>query len=151
MVMGDGQGFHKKGVCVCVAQLRPTPCDPVDCSLPGSSIHGILQARTLEWITIPFTWVSSQPRNRTWVSWIAGNFFTIWAIREDQNKKCIGIGKQVLSRQLTKSALWWLSRTGFCLFVSKVYSLSIGRGALNTVCYYITITVWWASLSLFVS
>ena len=41
----------------------------------------------------------------------------------------------------TMSALRWLSRTVFCLFVSKVYSLSIRRGALNTVCYYITITV----------
>ena len=38
-----------------VAQLCPTLCDPVDCSLPGSSVHGILQARILEWVAIPFS------------------------------------------------------------------------------------------------
>ena len=38
-----------------VAQLRPTIFDPVDCSLPGSSVHGILQARILEWVAIPFS------------------------------------------------------------------------------------------------
>jgi len=51
-------------VCVCeVAQSCPTLCDPVDCSLPGSSVHGILQARILEWIAISFSRGSSQPRD----------------------------------------------------------------------------------------
>ena len=45
-----------------VAQSCPTLCDPVDCSLPGSSVHGILQARILEWVTISFSRGSSQPR-----------------------------------------------------------------------------------------
>ena len=54
---------------------------PMDCSLPGSSVHGILQARILEWIAIPFSVGSSQPRDPTWVSCIAGVFFTIWATR----------------------------------------------------------------------
>ena len=44
------------------AQSCLTPCDPVDCSLPGSSVHGILQARILEWVTISFSRGSSQPR-----------------------------------------------------------------------------------------
>ena len=44
-----------------VAQLCPTLCDPMDCSLPGSSIYGILQARILEWVTISFSRGSSQP------------------------------------------------------------------------------------------
>ena len=57
-------------------------CDPMDCSLPGSSAHGILQARILEWIAIPFSRGSSWPRDRTWVSCIAGRCFTIWATRE---------------------------------------------------------------------
>ena len=52
----------------------------MDCSPPGSSVHGILQARILEWVAIPF-WGSSQPRDRAWVSCIAGRFFTIWATR----------------------------------------------------------------------
>ena len=46
-------------------------------SVLGSSVHGILQARTLEWVAIPFSGGSSQTRHRTWVSHIAGRFFTI--------------------------------------------------------------------------
>ena len=53
-----------------------TLCDPVDCSLPGSSIHGILQARILEWVAISFSRDSSLPKNPTGVSCIAGKFFT---------------------------------------------------------------------------
>ena len=49
------------------------------CSPPGFSIHGILQARILEWIAIPFSRGTSQPRDRTLVSCIAGRFFTVWA------------------------------------------------------------------------
>ena len=74
--------FHGvKVVKVLVAQLCPTLCDPMDCSLPGSSVHGILQARILEWVAIPFFRGSSQPRDWTQVSCIAGGFFTIWATR----------------------------------------------------------------------
>ena len=49
-----------------VAQLCPTLCSPMDCSPLGSSVHGILQARILEWIATSFSRGSSQPRNRTW-------------------------------------------------------------------------------------
>ena len=51
-------------------------------SLPGSSVHGVLQARMLEWVAISFSRRSSQPRNWTQVSCIAGRFFTDWAKRE---------------------------------------------------------------------
>ena len=51
--------------------------NPIDCSPPGSSVHGILQARILEWVAIPISSGSSQPRDRTWVSYTAGRFFTI--------------------------------------------------------------------------
>ena len=61
-------------VCVLVAQLYLTLCD---CSLPGSYVHGILQARILEWVAILFSWGSFQPRNQTRVFHIAGRFFTI--------------------------------------------------------------------------
>ena len=64
------------------AQLCLTLCDPIDCSLPGPSVHGILQARILEWVAIPFSRGSPQPRGQTRVSCIAGGFFIIWAIRE---------------------------------------------------------------------
>ena len=55
---------------------------PKDCSLPGSSIHGIFQARVLEWAAIYFSRGSSQSRDRTWVFHIADRRFTIWSTRE---------------------------------------------------------------------
>ena len=55
----------------------------MDCSLPGSSIPGIFQARVLEWVAVSFSRGSSQPRDQTQVSSIAGRHFTIWATRED--------------------------------------------------------------------
>ena len=60
-----------------VSQSCPTLCDPMDCSPPGSSAHGISQARILEWVAIPFSRGCTRPRDRTWVSCIAGRFFTI--------------------------------------------------------------------------
>ena len=65
-----------------VSQSCPTLCDPMDCSLPGSSVHGIFQARILEWAAISFSRRSSQPRVRTQVFHIVGRWFTIWATRE---------------------------------------------------------------------
>ena len=62
---------------VLVAQLWVTLRDPMDCSPPGSSVHGILQAGLLEWVANPFSRGFSQPRDLTWVSPIAGRFFTI--------------------------------------------------------------------------
>ena len=67
---------------VWIARSCPALCDFMDCSLPGSSVHGILQARTLKWIAIPFSGGSSWPRDQTWVSSISGTFFTIWATRD---------------------------------------------------------------------
>ena len=65
-------------VCVCVcAQSHPTLCNPMDCSPPVSSVHGILQAKVLEWLAISCSRGSSQPMDRTWVSCIAGRFLTI--------------------------------------------------------------------------
>ena len=73
---------HTMNMKVLVSQLCLTLCNPMGYSLPGSSVHGILQARILEWVAIPFSGRSSLPRDWTWVSCIAGQFFTIWAIRE---------------------------------------------------------------------
>ena len=56
-----------------VAQSCPTLCDPMDCSPPGFSVHGIFQARILEWVAIPFSRGSSRPRDRTWVSYTAAD------------------------------------------------------------------------------
>ena len=65
-----------------VAQSCLTLCDPMGCSLPSSSVHGILQARILEWVAISFSRVSSRPRDQTPVSRIVGRLFNLWATRE---------------------------------------------------------------------
>ena len=57
-------------------------CKSMDCSLPGSSVHGIFQARILEWVAISFSRGSSWPRDQTQVSLTAGRFFTSWASSE---------------------------------------------------------------------
>ena len=62
-------------------------CDPVDCSPPGSSVHGILQARILKWVAISFSRGSSQPSDRTRVSCIAGRHFILWATNSESTAK----------------------------------------------------------------
>ena len=69
-----------------VAQSCLTLCDPMDCCLPGSSVHGILQAIVLEWIAIPFSRGSSWPRDWTRVSRIVDRRFTVRATREVQKR-----------------------------------------------------------------
>ena len=60
----------------------PTLCNPMDCSPPGSSVHEILQGSILEWVAIPFSRGSSQPRNWTQVSWVVSIFSTVWVTKE---------------------------------------------------------------------
>ena len=76
-------------MCELVARSFQTLCNPMDCSLPGFSVHGIFQARILEWVDICFFRGSSWSRDRTWVSHIAGRLFTVWVTREAHitNKK----------------------------------------------------------------
>ena len=71
---------------VSIAQSCLTLWDSVDCSFLGSSVHGILQVRILEWVAIPFSRGSSQSRDWTWVS-ITGRFFTTW-VRREENRIC---------------------------------------------------------------
>ena len=66
---------------VIVPQLCPILSDPLDSSPPGSSVHGILWARILEWVAIPFSRGSSRRRDWAQVSCTAGRFFTTWATR----------------------------------------------------------------------
>ena len=85
-----------------VAQLCLTLCDPMD-----YTVHGIPQARILEWVAIPFSSGSSQPRDRTQVSCIAGRFFTSWAITEIMSES-----KTFLTSQ------WRQNSRCFCFFIS---------------------------------
>ena len=79
-------------------------CEPMVYSPPGSFIHGILQARILEWVAIHFSGGSSQRRDQTQVSCIAGRFFTIflWATRG----KMLFIGKIQFSHSVISNSLW---------------------------------------------
>ena len=119
-----------------VIQLCPTLCDPMDCT-----VHGILQARILEWLAFPssrglnpvllhcrrilyqpshkrsprilewlaylFSSKSSQPSSRTRVSWIAGRFFTNWAIRERPQRPQRGLSSQFIYSIFDCISLWF--------------------------------------------
>ena len=78
-------------------------CDPTNCSPPGTSVYGILQARMLEWVAMSFSRGSSQPSDQTWVSWIAGGFFTIWgsALFKELGCKKTSIVWSLYHRELT--------------------------------------------------
>ena len=65
-------------------QLCPTLCNPMDCSLPTSSIHGILKAIIVEWVAISYSRGSSHPKDQTHIFYIAGWFFTTRATSEVQ-------------------------------------------------------------------
>ena len=75
--------FHDcNKVVMSVTQSRSTLCYPMDCRPAGSSVHGILQARILEWVAMPSSRGSSRPRDLNRISCTAGRFFTVWASRE---------------------------------------------------------------------
>ena len=99
-----------------VTQSCPTLWDPMDYSLAGSFVcGGILQARILEWVAMPFSRGSSQPRDRTQVSHIAGSFFTIWATRE-----------VCYLHSFAFSRMSYTVAVPFCILTSnKCYSLSL--------------------------
>ena len=93
------------GLYVCAESLQSclTLCNPIDCSLPGSSVHGILQARTLEWVAMPSSRGSSWPRDWTCISCIsciASRFFTT------EPRKLLGLSDQLLSRVRLFATPW---------------------------------------------
>ena len=91
--------------------------DLMDCSLPGSSAHWILQARILQWVAIPFSSGSSQPKDRTQVSHIAGGFFVVWATREATETTVLSTKAGSCSRHS-----WLLEgKTSLYIIVSNLY------------------------------
>ena len=106
--------FLKKESLSCVP-LFATPW-----SLPDSSVHGISQVRILKWVVISFSRGSSRPRDGTWVSCIAGRFFTIWATREDLfiRGECLWNTYSVPNLKLT---IWYI------LFLTKALSKQVSR------------------------
>ena len=128
---------------VLVAQLYLSIYNPMDCSPPGSSVHGILQVRILEWVAVPFSRGSSWPRDWTRISHIAARFLTIWATREApeivehlkiNGAMTYGIFKNIQS--LTVSSHLYCSLLGkvfiiFCLH----YCSSLLTYSTFTLCY----------------
>ena len=111
-----------------VAQSCPTLWDPMDCSLSGS-VHGIFQARVLEWIAISFSRGSSQPRTWTWVSRTAGRRFTVWATREAPSTQYLTI---IIYGML--ASFQWALQNIFCFMVNMRVSLT----RMSTVqCLYV--------------
>ena len=122
----------------------------MDCSPPGTCVHGISQARILEWVAIPFSRGSSRPRDQTQVSCIAGRFFTIWATRKAQNEihpsKCQGEISKLWSQSQRELDNTMINRhsshcwpQGFCQHL-KALGESLwspgGRGWGHPVSYY---------------
>ena len=104
---------------------RDNFCDPMDCSLPGSSVHGILQARVLEWVAISFSRGSSRPRDQTQVSRIAGRFFTLWATREAQIEAIVSLkGWRQKILQKLKEKLLKAMTAFFVIFWAVIYEIS---------------------------
>ena len=96
------------------------------CSPPGSSVHGILQARILQWVAIPFSMESSQPRDWTRVSCIAGRFFMFWALAVQRTLKSL------LQHHNSKASVLWCSDF-FMVQLSHSY-MTTGKT--------ITLTIW---------
>ena len=84
-----------------VAQSCPTLCNPMD-----YTVHGILQARILEWVAVPFSRGSSQPRDWTQVSHIAGRFLTNWAIVKAPENDAGRIQKKLVTVVASRERNW---------------------------------------------
>ena len=83
----DAAVCPKRDCCCLVAKLCPTLCDPMDCSPPGSSVHGISQATILEWVAISFSRGFSKPRDQTHISCLTGGFLSLGHLGS-QKKDC---------------------------------------------------------------
>ena len=110
--------FSCRSVLCLVAQSCPTLCDPLDCSPPGSSLHGILQVRILEWVAMPSSRGSSQPRDWTQVSCISGRFFTVWATRKAHYRSIYRLFAVSELKQL-------LQNLQYSLFLKQVYYIVV--------------------------
>ena len=107
-------------LCALLPQLCPTPCSSTDCSPSGSSIHGILQARILEWVAISLSRGSSRPRDWTQVSHVAGRFFTIWATKGNLEWLCFdNIPLWLLRFCICWGWLYYLHQRWPCCYVIK--------------------------------
>ena len=113
----------------------------MDCRPPDSSVHGILQARILEWVAMPFSRGSSLPRDQTWVSCIAGRSFTVWATREAPKYK-----STIFFFLLLKDKLLWKRPLGqqiqwrlFAKLLLDLFPSPQGKQNEQIICMYLEI------------
>ena len=112
-----------------VTQSCPTLCDPMDCSLPGSSVRRIFQARVLEWVAIAFSRGSPWPRDWTWLSHTVGRRFTVWATREDHLNL---ITSQSTTAFRVRASTYKSGRAGTQLVYNKIWEwLAVKNGRFN--------------------
>ena len=141
---------------VLVAQLCLTLWNPMDCSSPGSSVHGIFQARILEWVAISLSMGSSWPRDWTWVSCIAGRLYHLshhgsplmYKIPLNSSPGCTAAYFSRLG--LGSSKQFSISHPGYTLPLLQTYCYCY----IVTVCLHKQMSFWWerdAVLFLFVS
>ena len=116
-----------------VAQPCLTLCDPLDCSLPGFSVHGIFQARVLECVAISFSRGSSRPRDWTQVSHIVGRCFTLWATRKALDGKESGCNAGDLGLVLESG--WSPGKGNGYLLQYSCLENPMGRGAWQATVY----------------
>ena len=107
----------------------------MNCSPPSSSVHGILQARTLEWVAIPFSRGSSRPREQTCVSCTAGRFFTIWATREAQIHTYLHLILQVFLAPTSFSRYYLAS---FLAFIEKFLKRAVDIYCFNCCLFFLS-------------
>ena len=134
-------------------QLCPTLCDPMDCSLPGSSVHGILQARIVEWVTMPSSRGSSRRKDQTclsYISWVGRQFlYQEWHLESAPHPSGIHDVKHLdLVQSVGKK--WW----SWCSFNVHFFYCKWERTSLHymlnpIICHLCFITFWEASFSLF--
>ena len=114
---------------------------PMDCSPPGSSVHGILQARIVEWVAYPFSRASSQPKDWTQVFCIAGGFFTSWATREAHS---LGFLKFILFNQRIIALQYYVGFSHTSTWISHRYTYvsSLLNPVLTNACISLIQTLW---------
>ena len=108
-------------------------CDPMDCHPSGSFVHGLLQARILEWVAIPFSRGSSQPRDWTLISCLADRFFTIWATREGSPSI-----EHHSSVAKTPTTIYYISQKHFTIYFLKKNWRIIALQCCASLCHTTT-------------
>ena len=133
------QCFFIFNVCMLVAQSCLTLWDPMDCTPPGYSVHGIPQTRILAWVAIPFSIRSSWPRDQTWFSHIASRFFMVWAIRE-----LLFLMAEYYST--AQRCYWVQALTACCTTGQQIKKQVVGASNSDFIWKASKLRRWWASV-----